>query len=81
MVNLSDYHIPDDTYIFLSLGSAFIIYKYPTPHDFTYDTDEFCRKLAWQHYTMNWQKIRICMMGDGTGVEEGKEDDDRTPPP
>jgi hypothetical protein len=50
VINLSSVDVPDDVYLYLSLGSTFVPHKKPSQHDLVYDTKMFTRKLAWQAY-------------------------------
>ena len=48
--NLSDFDIPDDAYLFLSLGSSFIPSKVGKKHDDIFDTKAFSRNLRWKGF-------------------------------
>ena len=54
-VNLAE-EIPDEAYLYLSLGSTFSSTVNPKKHDYVFDTKEFCRKLAWSAYHENQKK-------------------------
>ena len=48
--NFSSEEIPDEAYLYLSLGSTFSSTVPPKKHDYVFDAKEFCRKLAWSSY-------------------------------
>ena len=50
VINLSSMEVPDDVYLYLSLGSTFVPHRKPSDHDLIYDTKSFCRNLSWQTY-------------------------------
>jgi hypothetical protein len=46
--NFTDVVVPDDVYLYLSLGSTFVPSTMSGKHDDIYDAKAFCRKLKWQ---------------------------------
>ena len=46
--NFSDEEVPDEAYLYLSLGSTFCPTVRKEKHDYVFDTKEFCRKLEWK---------------------------------
>ena len=61
--NFSSEEIPDEVYLYLALGSQFCPTSTPRLHDYTFDTKEFCRKLAWSAHHENERK-------EGENVDE-----------
>ena len=60
----SEETIPDEVYLYLSLGSTFSSTVPPKKHDYVFDTKEFCRKLAWSAFHAE-KKEKQTEVGDG----------------
>ena len=48
--NFSSVNIPDNVYLFLALGSSFVMKKMGSKHDDLYDLKLFSRKVRWRAY-------------------------------
>ena len=77
--NFSNEDVPDEVFLYLSLGSSFIPSSKVKKHDVMYDTKQFCRKIAWAafYHKAQMESNSSCMtpiptQSDNAGNDQGR---------